>query len=163
MVTRKKKRLYMLLFGLMGLGAAVALMLTAFEDNIVFFYSPSDIEQKGVAQGQYIRLGGLVADGSIERGQGELFVRFIVTDGATEIPVAYRGDLPDLFREGQGVVAQGRVIADGSFEADEVLARHDENYMPPEVSDALKRAGQWQEGDSYNGHGPGNTPTVTDM
>lgn len=153
MISRKKKRLYMLAFGLLGLGAATALSLNALDDNLVFFRSPSDIKTMSFGPDQYFRLGGLVEEGSLKRGDGELTARFRITDGAESVSVTYSGVLPDLFREGQGVIAQGRLDAGGVFVAEEVLAKHDENYMPPEVSDALKRAGQWQDGENYNGHG----------
>lgn len=143
-VTRKKKRLYIALLGLLSLGTATALVLTAFEDNLVFFYSPSDVVQKGLGPDQYVRIGGLVEEGSV-RQLGDSRVAFRVTDTSNSIPVTYSGILPDLFREGQGVVAQGSIGADGTtFEAREVLARHDENYMPPEVAEALKASGEWR-------------------
>jgi cytochrome c-type biogenesis protein CcmE len=120
-------------------------VLTAFEDSLVFFYSPTDIATRQLPADRRVRIGGLVEAGSIARGADGLSVRFVVTDLANTIPVSYRGVLPDLFREGQGVVAEGR-LANGVFQADEVLAKHDEKYMPPEVVDALKKAGRWQEG-----------------
>jgi len=144
-MTRKRRRLQMLLVGLLALGGATALVLSAFSDNLVFFYGPSDLVEKGVQPGQRIRIGGLVESGSVERGDGT--VRFRVTDGVKAVSVAYAGLLPDLFREEQGIVAQGTLKADGSFTATEVLAKHDENYMPPEVADALKRSGHWQHGE----------------
>ncbi|MCB1428636.1 MAG: cytochrome c maturation protein CcmE [Nitratireductor sp.] len=144
-MTRKQKRL--LFIGAIGavLMAAVLLVMTALRDEIVFFYTPSDILVDGKASsGQRIRLGGLVKEASIVKN-GEN-VTFVVTDNDREIPVSYTGILPDLFREGQGVVAEGIVGSDGSFAADTVLAKHDENYMPKEVADALKEKGVWQEG-----------------
>jgi len=137
----KHRRLYVVMLALLALGTAAALVLNAFEDNLVFFYSPSDLEQKQVAIGQPIRVGGLVEEGSVEK-KG-IDVRFRITDGARAVHVAYVGVLPDLFREGQGIVSYGRMGADGTFQAEEVLAKHDENYMPKEVADALKAAGQW--------------------
>ncbi|MEC8846871.1 MAG: cytochrome c maturation protein CcmE [Pseudomonadota bacterium] len=141
----KRKRLYLALGGLALLGLASALVLSAFEENLVFFFSPSDLQAKEVAPGQRLRLGGLVETGSVARATDGVGVSFRVTDGATTVRVTYDGILPDLFREGQGVVAEGTLVG-GVFQAREVLAKHDENYMPPEVADALKRAGQWQGG-----------------
>ena len=120
-------------------------MLNAFRDSIVFFNSPSDVVGKHVAAGTRIRLGGLVKTGSLERGD-DLRIRFEVTDGNSELPVTYQGVLPDLFREGQGVVAEGALDTGGVFEADTILAKHDETYMPKEVADALKKSGHWQDG-----------------
>lgn len=139
---RKHKRLTFVMIALCLLGAAAGLVLMAFEDNIVFFYSPTDIVQKAPQAGQRLRLGGLVEEGSIEKPGGGV-TRFTVTDTANTVVVSYKGILPDLFREGQGVVTEGRF--DGAmFQADEVLAKHDENYMPPEVAEAIKKSGQWQ-------------------
>lgn len=126
------------------LAVAVALVLSALRDSIVFFNSPTDIVEKHVAPGTRIRLGGLVKDGSLRRGDN-LQISFKVTDGKTDIPVTYRGIVPDLFREGQGVVAEGTVEPGGAVKADTVLAKHDERYMPREVVDALKKSGRWQE------------------
>jgi cytochrome c-type biogenesis protein CcmE len=143
-VTRKRKRLYIALLGLLSLGTGTALVLTAFEDNLVFFYSPTDIVQKGLVPEQYVRIGGLVEEGSV-RQLGDSQVQFVVTDLTNAVPVTYTGILPDLFREGQGVVAQGSIGDDGqTFVAREVLARHDENYMPTEVAEALQASGQWK-------------------
>jgi cytochrome c-type biogenesis protein CcmE len=139
---RKHKRLAILLLGLTALGGATALVLAAFSDNLVFFYSPSDLATKPHS-GQRIRIGGLVELQSL--AQDGRHVSFRVTDGKTDVAVAYDGALPDLFREGQGVVAEGRLDADGVFVASTVLAKHDERYMPPEVVDALKKSGYWQE------------------
>ena len=139
-MTRKRRRLYVLLAGMTSLGIAAALVLSAFNDSLVFFYSPSDVIAKHVAPDRRIRLGGLVEPGSVAR-QGTV-IDFVVTDGQHAIPVHYQGALPDLFREGQGVVAEGR-LSHGRFEASTVLAKHDEKYMPPEVADALKRSGHW--------------------
>jgi cytochrome c-type biogenesis protein CcmE len=142
-MTRKQRRASLIGAGLVILAAAVGLVLTALQDNIVFFYSPSDIAERGVEPGERMRLGGLVAEESVVRGEGT-DVRFDVTDFAATVTVTYNGTLPDLFREGQGVVTEGVLGADGVFVADTVLAKHDENYMPPEVADALKRTGNWQ-------------------
>lgn len=148
-MTRKRRRLYAVISGLTMLGVAAALVLFALEDNLVFFHSPSDVVEKSVAAGQRIRLGGLVEDGSVERGDGT--VSFKITDMKTAIPVRFAGIVPDLFREGQGVVADGQLDANGNFIASEVLAKHDEKYMPPEVADALKRAGHWKETEGQEG------------
>lgn len=139
--TRKKRRLYMLMAGMLLLGTATALVLTAFQDNLVFFYSPTDVQAKKVGEDRRFRLGGLVKEGSVSKDGAA--VLFTVTDMNADLPVRYAGILPDLFREGQGVVAEGRLDASGVFVAREVLAKHDENYMPPEVADALKKSGQW--------------------
>ena len=144
-MTRKRRRLYILLLSLGGLGVAATLTLSAFRDNLVFFYSPSDMLEKHVPPDRLVRIGGLVEAGSLERAAGSLEVRFRVTDLQHAIVVVYGGALPDLFREGQGVVTQGRLGPDGVFRASEVLAKHDENYMPPEVAEALKKSGHWQE------------------
>jgi cytochrome c-type biogenesis protein CcmE len=143
-MTRKQRRLALIGGGLAVLGIAVALMLNAFRDSIVFFNSPSDVAANHVGPGTRIRLGGLVKDGSVVR-EDSLNIRFEVTDGKTEIPVAYQGVLPDLFREGQGVVAEGALDGGGVFNADTILAKHDETYMPKEVADALKKSGHWKD------------------
>jgi len=143
--TRKKKRLYAVLAGLTMLGVAAALVLTAFEDNIVFFYSPTDITQKELRPGQAVRLGGLVEADSVKKADDGVTTEFVITDTNKTISVRYAGLLPDLFREGQGVVTQGTLGSDGIFVASEVLAKHDENYMPKEVADALKKSGNWKE------------------
>ncbi len=143
-MTRKQRRLVLIGSGLAVLAVAVALVLNAFRDSIVFFNSPSDVMEKHVGSGTRIRLGGLVKDGSLVRGNN-LSVRFEVTDGKSDLPVAYQGVLPDLFREGQGVVAEGSLDATGVFNADTILAKHDETYMPKEVADALKKSGHWQD------------------
>ena len=122
---------------------AVALVLTALQDTLMFFYSPSDLDETGPQVNQAFRLGGLVKEGSVEQMEGGV-IAFTITDIAATVPVRYKGILPDLFREGQGVVTQGRLNDQGIFVADEVLAKHDENYMPAEVADALKESGQWQ-------------------
>ena len=143
-MTRKRRRLYFIGLALLGLFAGTALVLTAFQDNIVFFFSPSEVAAKKPTPSQRLRIGGLVADGSVQK-TGEM-VTFIVTDNVNTLKVRYTGILPDLFREGQGVVAEGHMGADGTFQAREVLAKHAENYMPREVADALKKSGHWQEG-----------------
>lgn len=145
MTLKKKRRLYVLALAMLGLGTATALVLTAFQDNLVFFYSPSDLKEHPAGTRSF-RLGGLVEAGSVARQPDGLTVRFTVTDFKNTVAVTYRGLLPDLFREGQGVVAEGRLRPDGLFEAREVLAKHDEKYMPPEVGDALKRAGHPGDG-----------------
>ena len=143
-MTRKQRRLVLIGSGLGVLAIAIALMLNAFRDSIVFFNSPSDIEAKHIAAGTRIRLGGLVKNGSLFHGN-DLKVRFTVTDGSREVPVTYQGVLPDLFREGQGVVAEGALDGAGQFNADTILAKHDETYMPKEVADALKKSGHWKD------------------
>tara|TARA_R110002072_G_scaffold3759_24_gene26928 strand:+ start:6549 stop:7025 length:477 start_codon:yes stop_codon:yes gene_type:complete len=142
-MTRKRRRLYIVLMAVLSLGTATALVMTAFEDNLLFFYSPSDVIDKNLPTGRMARLGGLVAEGSLSRKNGTEVV-FQITDGANSLPVIYSGILPDLFREGQGVVAEGQLLPDGRFRAEEVLAKHDENYMPPEVAEALKKSGEWR-------------------
>ena len=144
-MTRKQKRLVMLCGGLAVLAVAAGLVLFAMRDNIVFFYTPSDITEKGITPGTRIRLGGLVEKGSFKKGEGAV-VNFVVTDTLKTIPVTYTGQLPDLFREGQGVVTEGAIDATGLFVADTVLAKHDENYMPKELADSLKEKGVWNEG-----------------
>ncbi|MDX9861186.1 MAG: cytochrome c maturation protein CcmE [Rhodospirillales bacterium] len=139
----KRRRLTFVLIGMGLLAAAAALVLAAFRDSIVFFYSPSEIHAKALPAEQRIRVGGLVEEGSLSRAAGSGTITFRITDLAETIAVTYTGILPDLFREGQGVVAEGR-FEDDVLKADEVLAKHDENYMPPEVADALKKSGQWE-------------------
>ena len=144
-MTRKQRRMSFILAGLTTLGIAAALVLTAFEDSIVYFHSPTDIAtKKEIQKDRRLRLGGLVKQGSWKKAADGLTHGFLVTDTAHDIRVAYKGILPDLFREGQGVVMEGRLQPDGSFRADEVLAKHDENYMPKEVADSLKEAGMWK-------------------
>ena len=142
---RKRKRLYVVLAGMSMLGIAVALVLTAFEDNIVFFFTPSELADKSFAPQQRVRLGGLVEDGSVRSAADGVTTEFVITDLTATVNVSYKGILPDLFREGQGVVAEGRFDAAGRFVATEVLAKHDENYMPREVAEKLKESGRWQE------------------
>jgi cytochrome c-type biogenesis protein CcmE len=141
-MTRKQRRLALIGSGLAVLAVAAGLVLSALKDSIVFFNSPTDVVEKNVQPGARIRLGGLVQPGSLKRGDN-LAVRFEVTDGNRAVPVAYTGILPDLFREGQGVVAEGALDGAGLFRADTVLAKHDETYMPKEVADALKKQGHW--------------------
>ncbi len=125
---------------LVGVSAAVALMLNAFQSNLLYFVSPSEVVAGEVPPGKPFRVGGLVVEGSVTRPNNDLTTHFVVTDTIHTVPVQYTGLLPDLFRDGQGVVVKGRLNADGMFEASEVLAKHDENYMPPEVADALQEA-----------------------
>ena len=141
-MTPRHKRLMLAGVVLGGAAVAVTLVLNAFNSNMVFFYSPSDVLKQQAPKDRTFRLGGLVEAGSVKRQSDGVTVRFAVTDTAQVIPVEYRGILPDLFKEGKGVVAQGRLEADGTFRAQEVLAKHDENYMPPEAAEALKKAQQ---------------------
>ena len=142
-MTRKQRRGIMIGGGVLVLMVAGLLVLSALRDTIVFFHTPSEIQARNVQPGQRFRLGGLVLEGSIRRGAGT-DVGFVVTDKAATIEVSYRGVLPDLFREGQGVVVEGRLEQGGLFRAETVLAKHDESYMPPEVAKALKEQGLWQ-------------------
>ena len=144
-MTRKRRRLWIVLACGLGIGSAAVLGLAAFSDNIVFFVAPSDLAAHAAGPGRTLRLGGLVEAGSIHRGQerGAPVARFRITDGRAAVDVSYSGILPDLFREGQGAVTLGTLQPDGSFRAQEVLAKHDETYMPKDVADALKRTGQW--------------------
>jgi cytochrome c-type biogenesis protein CcmE len=144
-MTRKQRRLVLIGSSLGVLALAAVLVLSALKDSIVFFNSPSDVVEKHVQPGSRIRLGGLVKEGTVQRGDN-LAVRFEVTDGNRAIAVSYQGILPDLFREGQGIIAEGTLEPDGAFKADSVLAKHDERYMPKEVVDALKKQGRWEEG-----------------
>jgi cytochrome c-type biogenesis protein CcmE len=146
-MTRKQRRLTMIASAGVVLAIAAALVLFALRDQIVFFYSPSDLAEKALAPGTRVRIGGLVEEGSVVRND-DGSVRFTVTDTAKTVAVAYRGILPDLFREGQGIVAEGTLAGDGSVTAETVLAKHDENYMPKEVVDALKAQGVWKEGET---------------
>jgi len=127
--------------GVAVLGVAVALVLNAFQSNLVFFFTPTQVAQKEAPQGRPFRIGGLVESGSVRRIPNSVDVTFVVTDTAQRVPVTYSGLLPDLFKEGKGVVAQGSLAPDGTFRATEVLAKHDENYMPPEAEEALRKAG----------------------
>ena len=144
-MTRKGRRLALIAVALGVAAAAAALALYALNDNIVFFYSPSEILQKNVQAGARLRVGGLVLPGSVVKSAGEN-LDFSITDGANQVKVSYQGLPPDLFREGQGVVAEGVLEASGGLRAETILAKHDERYMPREVVDALKKQGRWQEG-----------------
>ena len=144
----RKKRLYIVLAILCGVGVAVALALSALQQNINLFYTPTQIANGEAPEGTRIRAGGLVEEGSVKRSADSLEVDFVVTDGAHEVTIRYLGILPDLFREGQGIVALGRVNEQGVLMADEVLAKHDENYMPPEVMQALEKSGMKQQHDA---------------
>lgn len=144
-MTRKQRRLTLIGGSLAVLAVAAALVLNALRDSIVFFSTPSSIAEKHIVPGQRFRLGGLVREGSIVRGEN-LNVKFDVTDGTATLPVAFKGILPDLFREGQGVISEGAIGPDGVFKADTVLAKHDETYMPKAVADELKKKGLWNEG-----------------
>ena len=137
----RTKRALWIVAGLGALGVAASLVLNAFQSNLVFFFTPSQVASNEAPRDRAFRIGGLVEAGSVTRDKDALTVRFRVTDTARTIPVVYTGLLPDLFREGKGVVAQGRIGTDGTFRATEVLAKHDENYMPPEAADALRKAG----------------------
>ena len=143
-MTRKRRRLYVVIAAMLCLGVATTLVLLAFQDNIVFFRSPTEIADMKPTSGQHLRLGGLVEEKSV-RKLPDSVTAFRVTDLNKTVEVTYRGILPDLFREGQGVVADGRVGADGVFVASQVLAKHDETYMPKEVAEALKKSGRWRE------------------
>jgi len=136
----RHKRLGFIIGGLAGLGIATALIFNAFNSNMVFFFSPSDVHASVAPVNRDFRLGGLVEEGSLKREDDGLTVHFVVTDNAKTVPVTFTGILPDLFREGQGVVTQGKIDPNGTFVANEVLAKHDENYMPPEVAEALEKA-----------------------
>lgn len=158
-MTRKQRRMTIIGGSLAVLALAAALVLNALRDSIVFFSTPSMVAEKHVEPGKRFRLGGLVQPGSLQRGDN-LAVTFEVADGGAKLPVAYKGILPDLFREGQGVVAEGALDANGVFKADTVLAKHDETYMPKDVADALKKQGHWK--DDYDGKGgSGSKPAAT--
>ena len=139
---RKNKRLSFVVLTLLALAAAAGLVLAAFEDNIVFFHSPTEIVKKNILPEQRLRVGGLVEEGTVKQTGQDAITSFRVTDLTTSLTVNFKGILPDLFREGQGVVAEGH-YQNGVFEAKEVLAKHDETYMPKEVADALKKSGKW--------------------
>jgi cytochrome c-type biogenesis protein CcmE len=143
-MTPKRRRLLMVVGGLAFLGTAAALVLSAFDDSLVFFVSPSDLASKPRAPNRALRIGGLVEEGSVTHGAGGR-LDFKVTDGAHDVPVTFIGVPPDLFREGQGVVAEGKIGTDGAFHASTILAKHDERYMPAEGVQALKESGHWQE------------------
>ena len=148
---RKQQRLLLVITALVLLGGASGLVMLALSDSVAFFVTPSDIATRKVEADRRFRLGGLVVPGSIDRSAGDGTIGFALTDKAHEVQVRYRGLLPDLFREGQGIVAQGQLGGDGVFDASEVLAKHDESYMPREVADALKEAGVWQHGQNGSG------------
>jgi len=141
-MTLRRRRMLMVTAILTGVGVAVFLALTAFQKNLLYFYTPSQVAAGEAPTGYPFRVGGLVVPGSVQRDPNSLTVRFAVTDGSAEVPVAYTGILPDLFREGQGIISVGQIKSDGLFEATEVLAKHDENYMPPEVAASLKQGGK---------------------
>ncbi len=143
-MTRKQRRLYFVLLGMLAIGGATALVLTALGDTMVYFYTPSEMTGKQIGPERRVRIGGLVEKGSVAKEQET--TTFTITDLTATVKVTYTGVLPDLFREGQGVVAEGRIGRDGVFHASEVLAKHDEKYMPKEVADQLKKSGRWQEG-----------------
>ena len=136
-MTPRRKRMIAVAAIVVGVGAATAVALQAFQENLLYFYSPSQVTAGEVPSGRAFRLGGLVTNGSVQRTAGSIEVNFVVTDNAESIPVRYEGLLPDLFKEGKGVIAHGRMNDTGVFMADEVLAKHDENYMPPEVAETL--------------------------
>lgn len=136
-MTPRRKRLLAVLAIVAGVGAATALAMLAFQDNLLYFYNPTQVVAGEAPRERTFRIGGLVTQGSLQKTEGTLKIRFMVTDYKESIPVNYEGLLPDLFREGQGVIAHGRLADNGEFVADEVLAKHDENYMPPEVADSL--------------------------
>jgi cytochrome c-type biogenesis protein CcmE len=144
-LTRRGRRLSLIALSLAVVGAAAGLSLYALSDSIVFFLSPSEVAEKAVAPGARLRIGGMVKTGSLVKSADQN-VAFVLTDGAHDLKVAYQGLLPDLFREGQGVVAEGVLAAPGQMQAETILAKHDERYMPREVVDALKKQGRWQEG-----------------
>jgi cytochrome c-type biogenesis protein CcmE len=149
-MTRKQRRLILIGGALTVLAVAAALVLNALRDSIVFFSTPSMAAEKNIQPGQRFRLGGLVQAGSLVRGD-QLQVKFVVTDGNATLPVAFTGILPDLFREGQGVISEGALDASGVFKADTVLAKHDETYMPKDVADALKKQGHWKNDAAVQG------------
>lgn len=157
-MTRKGRRLTLIGLALGVLGVSAGLALYALRDNVVFFYGPSEVAEKDVAPGTRLRIGGLVADGSLVKADGEE-VTFAITDLKKTVHVSYTGALPDLFREGQGVVAEGVLVAPGQFLADTILAKHDEKYMPREVADALKKQGVWHEGETPQAATSGVTAT----
>jgi cytochrome c-type biogenesis protein CcmE len=137
---RRHKRIAFILVGLAGLGVAAYLVANAFRNNLVFFFSPTQVAAKEAPIDRTFRIGGLVQEGTLKRDSDGLTVRFTVTDTAANVPVVYKGILPDLFKEGRGCVAQGKIGADGVFQAEQVLAKHDENYMPPEAGQAIDKA-----------------------
>jgi cytochrome c-type biogenesis protein CcmE len=156
----RQKRFALVVGGVAVLGLAAWLVLSAFQQNLVFFYSPTDVLEGKAPQGRSFRIGGMVEMGSIKRQEDGLTVGFVVTDTAKSIPVHYKGILPDLFKEGKGVVAQGKLSASGLFVAEEVLAKHDENYMPPEAKAAVDKATQARERSEKSMGTSGNTGAV---
>lgn len=159
MLSLRVKRFVWVAVGVATIAVAVALVLRAFNSNLVFFFTPTEVSQNKAPKDRTFRIGGLVTEGSVQRKPDGLTVAFTVTDTMQSIPVRYTGILPDLFKEGKGVVAQGRMGGDGVFTASEVLAKHDENYMPPEAAEALKRAGHPIEGKVFAGQKPVVTQT----
>ncbi|MCE2724265.1 MAG: cytochrome c maturation protein CcmE [Burkholderiales bacterium] len=159
MLTLRAKRFVWVAVGVATIAVAVALVLRAFNSNLVFFFTPTEVSQNKAPKDRTFRIGGLVTEGSVQRKPDGLTVAFLVTDTMQSIPVRYTGILPDLFKEGKGVVAQGKIGGDGVFTASEVLAKHDENYMPPEAAEALKRAGHPIEGKVFAGQKPVVTQT----
>jgi len=149
----RTKRAAWIAAGVAALGVAVALVMNAFQSNLVFFFTPSDVAGNKAPRDRTFRIGGLVEEGSVKRNSDALTVAFRVTDSVEAIPVTFTGILPDLFKEGKGVVAQGKLGTDGVFRASEVLAKHDENYMPPEAAEALQRAGRPMDKSSFAGQG----------
>jgi cytochrome c-type biogenesis protein CcmE len=141
-MTPRRRRMTLVALIVLGVGAATAFALTAFQDNLLYFYSPSDVSAGKAPADRVFRVGGMVPEGSFQREPGSLEAHFVLTDYAHNVKVSYTGVLPDLFREGQGVIARGRMTDQGVFVAEEVLAKHDENYMPPEVADSLKKQHQ---------------------
>jgi cytochrome c-type biogenesis protein CcmE len=153
MTPKRRRTLTLIIILMVGVGAATGLTLYAMRQNLLYYYTPSEVYAGEAPQGRMFRVGGLVVDGSVKRKPDGVTVRFALTDTGKTIPVIYTGLLPDLFREGQGIIAHGRVGADGVFRAEEVLAKHDENYMPPEVAESIKAAGG-----SHPAYIPGNSP-----
>lgn len=151
-MTRKRRRLYVVVAAMLCLGVATGLAMFALRDNLQLFQSPSDLAAKPMPENKRFRLGGLVEEKSVRKTDGGTTTAFRVTDLSKSVEVTYRGILPDLFREGQGVIAEGKMGPDGVFVASEVLARHDENYMPKEVVEALKKSGQWNDAAPGKGH-----------
>jgi len=141
MTPTRKRRLIAVIVIIIGVGLAAVVAMKALKENMLFFVSPTDVKEQNLPAGKRFRLGGLVAGGSVSRASDSLEVKFIVTDGAASVEIRFDGILPDLFREGQGIIAIGELSDDGYFQAAEVLAKHDENYMPPEVADALEKSG----------------------
>ena len=144
---KRRRRILFLLLGFSALSISGTLILLATRDSIIYFYSPTELLNKNNIENKLIRIGGLVKTGTLKRKEN-LKINFVVEDGKNEIKVEYQGILPDLFREGQGVICEGKVIKNDIFFAYKILAKHDENYMPPEVADALKKSGKWREGEN---------------